>query len=351
MNASQPVPFDMSGGRLVRPEGAPLRLYSQSALSAGKPRVPEIDTRKPEPKNSRTAIVPTEHEPWSGSQEIRFFDDQFGLIVSELNFERDFDYEFVYEDLSFIFFRLSGQSIERISADHSPNLVKRPGFMLARPPRGHLEVSRKLSVERWHSVALFFGPDTLEKLLGLSKSKVEWIAEAFRSWQLREGALLHPFSMDMANALKAICDCPFTGTLRQTYLEAKAMELLCLVVSATNQLDSNTDDFLLSQRDRAHLAEAREILDDEFVNPPTLAELGRRVGLNRKKLAIGFRQCFDTSVMQYCLARRMEAAREMLAQGKPIAHIADAVGYADQTSFSRAFSRHHGQSPGYFRNV
>ncbi|MEI9850540.1 MAG: AraC family transcriptional regulator [Sphingomonas sp.] len=93
----------------------------------------------------------------------------------------------------------------------------------------------------------------------------------------------------------------------------------------------------------------RDIIDGRFDDPPTLAEIGRMVGLNRKKLALGFRDHFGTSVLQYCLSHRMRIARALLDEGEPLASVAHRTGYSDQASFSRAFRRHHGSAPGSFR--
>lgn len=326
-----------------------MRLYSQSALRTNGHAATSTGSEALYHHSENRQIEVTDEEPWSGSQEIQFFDHKFGIVISDLSFAREFDYEFVYENLSFAHFRLSGQSIEQVSSHHAPNIVRQPGFALSNAPNGHVEKSRKLSTASWQSVAIFFCPDMIEQMLGPESAYLNRAANSFRHWQLREGRALQPFSMGMSEALKAIIKCPFTGRFRQIYLQAKAIELICLAISSASQETSSSDEFQLTQRDISRLSEARDILDAQFISPPTLADLGRKVGLNRRKLATGFRQRFDISAMQYCLTLRMALARDMLQEGHPIATVADAVGYADQTSFSRAFKKHIGQTPGYFK--
>lgn len=324
-----------------------LRLYSQQGLGA-----PAQDDRKLAPaaaRGERKTIAATEGEPWSGAQEIRFFGDQFGLVISDLAFERAFDYEFVYEDLNFFHFRLSGASLESPSPGFDPALVDRQGFMLTAAPNGHVEKSRKLATAPWRSVAPFFDEEAIGRIMGDDGSGVAHVAAYLRDWRVRENQGLFPFSLGIAETLNAIVSCPFTDGLRHTYLEAKTVELICLAIAQCAQSADVAQDAALSARDRKRLEEARDILDAAFIDPPSLAALGRQVGLNRRKLATGFRICFDTSIMQYCLDKRMKTACAMLKEGVPIARVADAAGYADQASFSRAFRRHFGNSPGYFQ--
>lgn len=325
-----------------------LRLYSQQALGGRRPE-PAGNELRPPAANARKEIIATEAEPWSGAQEIRFFDDQFGLVISDLNFEKDFDYEFVYEDLNFFHFRLSGDSLEQASSRHESALVGRPGFMLSAAPSGHVEKSRKLASSPWRSVAPFFNEDAIARIMGDDGAGIAEVAAFLQAWRLRENHGLFPFSVAIAETLNAIVACPFTDRLRHTYLEAKTVELICLAIAQCSHGADAETGLQFSARDRKRLEEARDILDADFINPPSLAALGRQVGLNRRKLATGFRHYFSISIMQYCLDKRMKSACAMLKEGVPIARVADASGYADQASFSRAFRRQFGNSPGYFQ--
>jgi len=53
--------------------------------------------------------------------------------------------------------------------------------------------------------------------------------------------------------------------------------------------------------------------------------------------------------MGYCRAVRLARARELLEAGcGPVKEIAGSLGYADPSSFVRAFRRAHGSPPGAF---
>jgi two-component system response regulator YesN len=59
-----------------------------------------------------------------------------------------------------------------------------------------------------------------------------------------------------------------------------------------------------------------------------------------------------TTVMQYCIEKRIEAARLLLKENRhSIAEIGSIVGYEDHSAFSRAFRRYSGASPKEWRRA
>ena len=78
----------------------------------------------------------------------------------------------------------------------------------------------------------------------------------------------------------------------------------------------------------------------------TLQSLASRHGLNRSKLARGFRQVYGTTVFDVLHRERLKMACRLLEDSKlQIGEVARAVGYKDATSFSRSFRRHYGVAP------
>ena len=59
------------------------------------------------------------------------------------------------------------------------------------------------------------------------------------------------------------------------------------------------------------------------------------------------KSCFDLSYAQLVLKLKMERAAMLLTQGSiSVAEVGELVGYADTSSFCRAFSRYYGTTPG-----
>jgi AraC-like DNA-binding protein len=147
-------------------------------------------------------------------------------------------------------------------------------------------------------------------------------------------------------ALQSILNCPYQEPIRQIYLEAKTLEVVALELELILASRQTSKQPLKLQRDdieRIHYA--KEILTQRLDNPPSLMELAHQVGLNDRKLKIGFREVFKTTAFSYLHDCRMEQARELLRQKRAIASVAAAVGYASPTAFNRAFQRKFGMSP------
>jgi AraC-like DNA-binding protein len=96
---------------------------------------------------------------------------------------------------------------------------------------------------------------------------------------------------------------------------------------------------------------AREIIERQHANPPSLHNLALMVGTNECKLKNGFKALFGTTVFRYLFDFRMKlACQYMLDTGLSIQDIALAVGYEHQSHFSTAFKRMYGISPQEYRN-
>ncbi|HSA57339.1 MAG TPA: AraC family transcriptional regulator [Gemmatimonadaceae bacterium] len=98
------------------------------------------------------------------------------------------------------------------------------------------------------------------------------------------------------------------------------------------------------------LERAREMLLDTHRNAPPLAMVAREAGVHPAYLARLFRAHYGCSIGTFVRHRRLRAAAEALATtDEPIAHIALAFGFADQSHFTRLFRRHIRFTPHEYR--
>ena len=85
--------------------------------------------------------------------------------------------------------------------------------------------------------------------------------------------------------------------------------------------------------------------------PLSLADIAAAACKSPFHFARLFRARAGCSPMQYVRHLRLERAREMLLdEDSCIAHTAAALGFYDQSHFTRVFRRVHGESPGVFRH-
>lgn len=102
----------------------------------------------------------------------------------------------------------------------------------------------------------------------------------------------------------------------------------------------------------AWLSRARDLLRDSAFSfgPRSVGEIAGELGVHRVHLARRFRAAFGLSPGEYVRRCRLDRARRMLrGSAAPLAEIAAAAGFADQSHFSNAFRKQFGTSPRAFR--
>jgi AraC-like DNA-binding protein len=86
--------------------------------------------------------------------------------------------------------------------------------------------------------------------------------------------------------------------------------------------------------------------------PWTVANLAATVGLSRSGFAARFTELVGEPPLQYLARWRIARAAELLRHGaRDVGDVAERVGYASVPSFSKAFKRWQGTSPGAFRRA
>jgi AraC family transcriptional regulator len=100
------------------------------------------------------------------------------------------------------------------------------------------------------------------------------------------------------------------------------------------------------------LMRARDMIQAQFLNVPSLTEIARAAGVHPVHLSREFRRYFDCTVGDYMRKLRVEHASHLLANtDTPLAEIAAACGFADQSHFSSTFKRAVGQTPSRYREM
>jgi AraC family transcriptional regulator, transcriptional activator of the genes for pyochelin and ferripyochelin receptors len=151
----------------------------------------------------------------------------------------------------------------------------------------------------------------------------------------------------------ALRDCAMPAAASTPYRLAKSIELLCEILNAhrTGQLAKVSAPSTITLRDIERIIAARKIVDECWHEKLTLCQIAQRCGLNRSKLARGFRQMYCCSVNEALLERRLaEARRQLISTDLPVGMIGYRSGYNNNASFSRAFCRRFGVPPSNFRS-
>jgi AraC family transcriptional regulator, transcriptional activator of the genes for pyochelin and ferripyochelin receptors len=164
-----------------------------------------------------------------------------------------------------------------------------------------------------------------------------------------DGGFSHvgPLSRTMNATIQHLLDCPYSGPMRELYIESKAIELivhkLAQIVSS-DVMGHAPPKFDL--REMGGIELAREILCRDLERPPKLIDLVRSVGMNHCRLNQGFREVYGATVFGYLRQTRLIEAKRLLEQdGMNVTEAALSVGYSSISSFSNAFFEHFGLRP------
>ena len=98
------------------------------------------------------------------------------------------------------------------------------------------------------------------------------------------------------------------------------------------------------------IRKALAFIKSSSVPNPTSAQIASQVGLSRSRFFEHFRRCMGISPQQYIDWVRMSNAIQLLGSSdRPLADIADELGFEEHSHFTRFFSQHMGVPPSEFR--
>lgn len=249
------------------------------------------------------------------------------LVRLHFGLKGSYDFEYLQLDGSF---SLSG---------HHNNIMYSKGM--------DIEVHNKS--KEIETFGINFSPDTFLKIAQNGNEKLKRFSEDIlhqkntifsKRWETN--------NIKIQGVINDIINCAYTDALQDIFLLAKSIELL--VYQADIHQSDPAKSSVCSAKDKRLLFEAKEFLDLNFHNPPTIIELSKQIGINEYKLKKGFKELFGTTIFGYIHHARMELARRLLLDSQKTAkEIAYDIGYSSPQHFSNAFKKHFGFTPNSVR--
>jgi AraC family transcriptional regulator len=100
------------------------------------------------------------------------------------------------------------------------------------------------------------------------------------------------------------------------------------------------------------LVRAKEMLEDRFLQVPSLSEVSAIAGVHQVHLSREFRKHFQCTIGEFLRKKRIDYASHLLAStSTSLAQIALTCGFSDQSHFSATFKRMVGITPAKFREM
>lgn len=165
---------------------------------------------------------------------------------------------------------------------------------------------------------------------------------------LRESLFAEPRALTLPPTLLPMVDYA-TAQLRGRHAPQQAAlinhQLALLFVSQFSQL-LGEEDLDARQRERLPAAALNAFIDERLDLPPDNQALATAMHLGQSQLHLLCQRQFGVTPQQYVLTRRLQWAHYWLCQTvRPVGEIALDLGFADVSTFSRAFRRRTGRSP------
>jgi AraC-like DNA-binding protein len=283
-----------------------------------------------------------------GYREIITLEQGFQVVIGDITCHEE-AYLSMKSDSSLKFhYRLEGYSgLELMGRESSESRVANYSMGILLHPEGIEKHEHYLAGEHERSVTLICEHGFLANLFnGICES----LPETIRRYILKGEAAPYqhslPMSTDMVGAATAIHSSKLQGSLRRYYIEGRSLELLTLSLQACidELVKSASPERGMSQREVERMHRTRELLETHYVNPPTIGDLARHIGLNEAKLMHDFKQLFGQTIFEFTQNLRMDEAKRLLeTTEKSITEIS--------SNFTTAFKRRFGITPSVAREA
>jgi AraC-like DNA-binding protein len=193
-------------------------------------------------------------------------------------------------------------------------------------------------------VGVYFLPEFIDSILnshyGIAPDEIVQAIDALGKF---------PLIPDAAVILKQIEAASFTGDVRNILIEAKALELISVILDWHRRFTATAAP-PLKEQDRLGIAEAMRYAEGHFSGPLSLRVLARQAAMSIRKFTASFKTHTGLSAASYIRRLRMDQAMYLLKNtAVPLGDIAGMVGYKHQSRFSTLFRKQFGVMPSEFR--
>src|SRR5689334_2105536 len=96
---------------------------------------------------------------------------------------------------------------------------------------------------------------------------------------------------------------------------------------------------------------AKIYIDENFHEPIDLGQISQQAYFSRFHFHRIFRQVYRRTPHQYLTRKRIDKAKDLLAENKPVTDVCNEVGFESIGSFSVLFKKEIGFAPQYYRNM
>lgn len=239
-------------------------------------------------------------------------------------------------------YHLSGQRTLELSSGETFTL-KTPSFVAYRQPEGVSKTSYWKAGDGELSVGLGFDPGVPPPLIQSTSLEVSFLQELLTTTSDDFKWIELPLEPTVSSVARSMVFTDVDKQLLQSYVAAKASELLCLTL----------DSFIKRAADpmghgdmSSKLEQIKAILEEDLQSTFSTEMLAEKYGIPKRELNQTFEQAYGVTTREFSTMVKMERSVFLLTHSsKPLKQIAFEVGYGHASNFCFAFKRHFGETP------
>ena len=278
-----------------------------------------------------------------GSQEIIKIEDDFFL----LRFQNDENDVFrverqISQGLIQFHFGIKGKAKFIFNQGNYALDLKDEKSLLLYNPQKELPLNLELAPNSWVISVVI----SIKKFHGLFSTEAEYIPFLSKENQDRKYYDEGNISPSMAIVLSQLFHFNLNPSIKNLYYKGKAYELLSLYFNQSEDPNAEQCPFLIDEENVLKIRKAKDIVIANMSEPPGLQELADQVGLNLKKLKMGFKQIYGDSVYSFLFEYKMEYARKLLEEGSHnVNEVGLKIGFSTSSHFISAFRKKFATTP------
>ncbi|RXR34211.1 AraC family transcriptional regulator [Flavobacterium piscinae] len=278
-----------------------------------------------------------------GSQEEIKIEDDFILIRFQNDSEEVVRFERqVSTGLIQFHFGLKGKAKFIFNQGNYALEMKEEKSLLLYNPQKELPVHLEIAPQSWIISVLV----SIKKFHALFSAEAEYIPFLSDNNREKKYYAEENISPSMAIVLNQIFHYNLNASIKNLYYKGKGYELLSLYFNRNEDPNADHCPFLIDEENVLKIKKAKEIVISNMAEPPGLQELADQVGLNSKKLKMGFKQIYGDSVYSFLFDYKMEYARKLLDSGTyNVNEVGVQIGYSTASHFIAAFKKKFGTTP------
>ena len=220
--------------------------------------------------------------------------------------------------------------------------LKEEKSLLFYNPQKELPLNLELAPNTW-IVSVIISIKKFHSLFSSEAENIPFLSEENKDKKYYKENDISP---SMAIVLSQLFHYNLNSFIKNLYYKGKGYELLSLYFNRSEDPNAEQCPFLIDEENVLKIRKAKDIILNNMAEPPGLQELADQVGLNLKKLKMGFKQIYGDTVYGFLFDYKMDYARQLLDSGSyNVNEVGLKIGYSTGSHFIAAFKKKFGTTP------